>query len=170
MVDLEMVHSQVKDKDIVKEIRRKNVYALVSWFRDRKSVMYRIASAYCQSCSMDAVFKGAIINIFKNIKSLKGKEDFEYWAVDMFLDECRKACGQKDVATQYGPSFPDNDGDIIKYVRTLDGKEKDVVILKYHGGYSIREIALILKIPEGEVRHSLYTGIKNITERAGEKS
>jgi len=60
-------------------------------------------------------------------------------------------------------SFNDNDY-LVDALQKLDFKRRSVVVLKYYGGYTIKEIAVLMEIPEGTVRSNLHRGLEDMKE------
>ncbi|WP_243128935.1 sigma-70 family RNA polymerase sigma factor [Clostridium novyi] len=58
----------------------------------------------------------------------------------------------------------DTNIDLLNYINGLNDKYKDVIILKYFGDYSIKEISNILEIPEGTVKSRLNFSVKKLKE------
>ncbi|MGB9808528.1 MAG: RNA polymerase sigma factor, partial [Caldanaerobacter sp.] len=57
---------------------------------------------------------------------------------------------------------------LINSLYTLDPHYRTIIILKYYQEFSIKEIAKIMKLPEGTVKSRLHRGIKKLEEKLKE--
>jgi DNA-directed RNA polymerase specialized sigma subunit, sigma24 homolog len=155
----------VENKNIIREIRAGNVYAATNWIEERRDKLYRLVRVYADDNGLKDIFQKTLINMFDKIQGFKNENLFESWVVSLLLDECRKTAGLEASAAKVESNeiSCDNMDNTMEYIRSLSSVEKDIIALKYYGGYPTEDISVILNIPVDEVRHNLYIGLKNIT-------
>ena len=62
-------------------------------------------------------------------------------------------------AAAVGELFHD---DVAKVIATLPRRERDPIVLAYFGGHSYREVAAILKEPEGTIKSRIRVGLTRL--------
>ena len=65
------------------------------------------------------------------------------------------------LAASHATSAPSAGGeddsiDLRRAIRTLPNREREVIILRYYGGLSVRDVASLLKISEGSVKSAAF--------------
>lgn len=123
-----------------------------------KGRMYKIAYSYFSSESMavdavdEAVYKG-----YLKKKQLKQPEFFETWLIRILLNVCntqyrksQKQTGLDELPETITTSEIDNIP-LKEALRRLPSKYREIVLLKFFGGYTVSEIARLLDIPQGTV-------------------
>ena len=123
-----------------------------------KAKLFPVAMLYLNSSSMamdavdEAVYKG-----YRHIKQLKKPEFFDTWMTRILLNICYKE--QKRGKRFSTPYHGAEDTTQIQYdnlelktaIQLLPQKIKDVIILRYFSGYTLKEVAALLDIPQGTV-------------------
>lgn len=152
-------------KDVVEKIKKHNIFAVTEWIEGRKDKLYRIVQEYGPGPAREEIIEKSVIKIFQDIKELKDERLFETWAVSKILDECRKISAfQKETAASGEDEVScDNGENPVGSLKKMRGVEKDAVVLKYYGGYSIDDISKIMGITPDEARHDIYLGLKEIS-------
>lgn len=123
--------------------------------------LYRIGMGMLQNPQdcMDAV-QEAVIRAWVNLPRLRREEFFETWLTRILINEChniqnaRKKIVPLDVLPEQGACAGDNKP-LRDAVSALDETLRLPVLLYYMEGYKLREIAQILKLPEGTVKTRL---------------
>lgn len=123
-----------------------------------KGRMYKIAYSYFSSESMavdavdEAVYKG-----YLKKKQIKQPEFFETWLIRILLNVCntqyrknKKQTGLEELPETITTSEIDNIP-LKEALRRLPSKYREIVLLKFFGGYTVSEIARLLDIPQGTV-------------------
>ena len=126
--------------------------------------LYRIALGILHNeqdaadCLQEAVFRGWIKR-----RQLKNPESFRAWMVRITMTEAkniqRKAMRQKRIPliSASGPN-----GSVREALFAIPEKYRVPLILFYMEGYSTREIAEMLQIPEGRLRERMRAGREKI--------
>ena len=109
---------------------------------------------------MDAV-QEAVLKAWQNLDRLKNEQFLETWLTRILVNEChniQRAQGRiQPVDSLPEPAAPPQDANAPLHdaLMALPVKLRLPVILSYMEGYKIREIARILKIPDGTVKSRL---------------
>lgn len=136
---------------------------------ESKEMMYRIAVTLLKNeddC-MDAISQ-SIVNAFAKRDSLRKEEYARTWLIRILLNECY-AVLRKRKRTIMMEQLPDSMSDrskdyseLYEAVHQLPENMRICVELYYIEGYSIREIAKILKTTESSVKNRLLRARKSL--------
>jgi RNA polymerase sigma-70 factor (ECF subfamily) len=58
---------------------------------------------------------------------------------------------------------------VARALRTLDAEHRDVLVLRFYGGYSYEEIAKIVEAPLGTVKSRIFYAVKSCRETLQQK-
>lgn len=124
--------------------------------------MYRLAMSILKNTddAEDAVSE-AILTAYEHLSSLKKYDRFKAWIMTILVNVSKSILRKKkkvvlyDDAGLFEQSTEERTGEMWEAVLTLNEEYSKVVILYYYEGFSTREIAKILRIPEGTVKSRL---------------
>lgn len=123
--------------------------------------LYRISCGMLKNPQdrMDAV-QEAVTKAWANVDRLRREEYFETWLTRILINECHnlQSAGKNIVSLDKLPEQGACDGGnkpLRDALLALDMKLRLPVLLYYMEGYKLREIAQILRIPEGTVKTRL---------------
>ena len=134
--------------------------------------LYRISRAILGSDadSADAV-QQAVFRGWQMRRQLRDREKFRPWLMRILVNECRnlqrknmkqaRIMGALEMRARE-PEPPDRH--LSEAIGELPEKYRLPVLLHYMEGYSVREIAKILEIPEKRVTDQLYRARKKLEE------
>ena len=165
-----------KDKDAFKELYDKyGAYAL------------RVAAAVTGSAATaaDAV-QEAFIRVYYNLDKFDPDKPFEPWFYRILINECNRLTKKGSKVTYISDYIETNldvseedDYNFVEYeelyraIRSLNGKIRIPIILKYLRGFKETEIAQILGINLNTLKSRLYKGrqkLKRVLKDYGERS
>jgi len=63
----------------------------------------------------------------------------------------------------------ERDRSVARAIRTLDAEHRDVLVLRFYGGYSYEEIAKIVEAPLGTVKSRIFYAVKSCRETLQQK-
>ena len=139
-----------------KEYREKIESVYPALFRVALSILQNEQDA--ADCLQEAVFRGWI-----KLKQLKNPESFRAWMIRITITEAKNL--QRKAARQRN-SLPAPERTANTSLRgalfSIPEKYRVPLILFYIEGYSTREIAGMLKIPEGRTRERMRVGREKI--------
>jgi RNA polymerase sigma factor (sigma-70 family) len=123
-----------------------------------KDKLYRMAYAYlkCKAYALDAVDE-AIYKGYKNRLQIKEPEYFNTWITRIVINECLQILRKQKheiVLAKVPEQFVSEDFDSIILKDALHKLPKDlrnIIVLRYYGGYTIVDVADILHMPQGTV-------------------
>ena len=123
--------------------------------------LYRISCGMLFDANdrMDAV-QEAVVKAWANVHRLKNERYFETWLTRILINEChniqrlRKRIVPVDTVPER-PSSAGKDDEIREAVLSLEEEFRLPVMLHFMEGYKTREVAEILRIPEGTVKTRL---------------
>ena len=113
-----------------------------------------------EALALDAVSE-AVFRAFKNIKRLREPKFVETWFIRIIINVANDLYRrQKHEITM--KEVPEgiyhenhNEMEFSQMIESLQSELREIISLKYYSGYTLNEIAGILKIPEGTVKSRL---------------
>ena len=136
--------------------------------------MYCIARSYlrCEADCEDAL-QNALLRAWEKRSTLREERYFRTWLTRILINSCKETLRRQ---RRESPSadFPEaaapqgGDPALWESLRALDEKYRIIVVLHYRDGYSVREIASILRVPESTVKTRLFRArqqLKSLLER-----
>jgi len=129
--------------------------------------LYRVCRTILRSDAdcQDAV-QNAILQAWLHIQELRDEALFDRWLIRITINECKKLCRKNrphEPLNENTAAIKENDR-IWEIVHALEEKYRIPVELFYVEQYKTREIAQILRIPEGTVKRRLHTARKLLKE------
>lgn len=124
--------------------------------------MYRLAMSILKNTddAQDAVSE-TILTAYEHLSALKKSDSFRAWIMTILVNVSKKILRKRkrvvlyDDAGFFEQSTEERTSEMWEAVLTLNEEYSKVVILYYYEGFSTREIARILRIPEGTVKSRL---------------
>ena len=122
---------------------------------EMRARLYRTAVMYMgnEHAALDALDE-AVYKALRACKKLRQPEFFDTWMTRILINECRTQLRRRrselsfdelpETAAEQFDALP-----LKEAVRSLPREMRDVVILRYFSGYTLRETAQILDIPPG---------------------
>ncbi len=167
--------------ELVKKAKKGDEDAFYRLVESRKENIYKIAYSYVKNKedALDIVSE-AIYKAFTSIKGLKQPKYFNTWftriLINCAINQTKKnkkilpldnsiieEQGIRDVGISREESM-----DLYSAIDILEEKQKTIVILKYFEGFTLTEIAEILKCPLGTVKTRLNKALKDLRAKLGE--
>lgn len=136
-------------------------------------MIFRLAfSALKNEADADDVTQTVLLRLYETNKIFESEEHVKYWLVRVTVNACKKQWLSYGRKTENFEScantliFEDRQSaDLFEAVMALDEKYRVAIYLHYYEGYSIKEIAKILKIPQGTVGTRLDRARKKLKEQ-----
>jgi RNA polymerase sigma-70 factor, ECF subfamily len=66
-------------------------------------------------------------------------------------------------------AYPDQDVDVRSLITTLPPRLRDPFLLHYYGGFAVREVATLLRRPEGTIKADLFAARSRLKLALGER-
>lgn len=134
---------------------------------DSEEMLYKISMSMLKNekdCE-DAV-QTAILTAYEKLNTLKKEEYFKTWIVRILINICNKQLNTRNKIVDISDyqnvnpasNFSSEELEVRLAVESLPIKIRQVVVLYYTEGFSVKEIKSILKIPEGTVKSRLSKG------------
>lgn len=127
-----------------------------------ESTLYRVAKSMLGSeadCA-DAA-QNALLRAWEKQHTLRDTAYFKTWLTRILINECRAMLRQRarfvplEEEAAEGEIAPERDSGLYESVMGLDVKYRVPFVLYYIEGFRTREIASMLKLPEGTVKTRL---------------
>ena len=136
--------------------------------------MYCIARSYlrCEADCEDAL-QNALLRAWEKRNTLREERYFRTWLTRILINSCKETLRRQKRETP-AADLPEAaapqgaDPALWESLRALDEKYRIIVVLHYRDGYSVREIASILRVPESTVKTRLFRArqqLKSLLER-----
>ena len=159
------------DIETVRKAKQGYVNEIGQVILENIQTMYRVAFSILKTEDEinDAISNTTVI-VFEKIKTLKNEEFFKTWLTRILINECYKIYNQNkklvylDNVNQEKLTYNDQyvDYEIRNLVKNLDKDLRQIVILYYFEDFSVKEIAKIIRKPEGTVKSRLSRARKEL--------
>lgn len=134
---------------------------------DSEETLYKVSMSMLKNekdCE-DAV-QTAILTAYEKLNTLKNEEYFKTWLVRILINVCNKQLNGRnklvDISDYQNAAassgFSSEEFEVRLAVENLPLKIRQVVVLYYTEGFSVKDIKSILQIPEGTVKSRLSKG------------
>ena len=126
--------------------------------------LYRICKTILRSdADCEDAVQNAVFNAWKYIHTLRENDSFDGWMIRITINECKKLIRKRpdtqpldENLVSDGKTAGNNDA-LWEIIHALDEKYRIPVELHYVENYPVRQIARILRLPEGTVKRRLHT-------------
>lgn len=142
---------------------------LLQLVEQKSDIMYRLVyNMLNHSADTEDVVSTAVLKAWENRKKLYQSDKAGSWLIRVAMNEAsniyrsRKKLSITDSIPEQ--EIDENQDNIWDAVRKLKPRESKVVILYYYEGYSVKEIASILKIPTGTVKSRLSSARNHLKQ------
>ena len=142
---------------------------------DMKKTLYHVACGILRSeADREDAVQECICKAWEKRESLKSDAAFRAWVTRILVNECYDIC-RRSGKLVYMDELPESaapepeDPALREAVMALEEIYRMPILLFYVEGFSIREIAKILRVPEGTVKSRLFTGRGKLREVLGEE-
>lgn len=139
-----------------------------------RPTLYRICcmQLFCAADREDAI-QEAIFKAWRKRDSLREARYFNTWFIRILLNECHNLQKRQrrnlplEVAPEPSASF--EAPNLSWALQALEEKQRMCILLHHIEGYSVREVATMLKMSEGAVKQRLLRGRKRLKELLAEE-
>lgn len=134
---------------------------------EAENSMYRVAkSITVNEADCEDSVQQSILTAYDKLNSLRDDKYFKTWLIRILINECyriRRSRGSIVSFEDYMADVPVENGvdiELRESVFKLPQKMRTVIVLYYIEGYSIDEVAYMLRVPQGTVKSRLHKGRK----------
>lgn len=127
------------------------------------------------SADVDDVFQDVFIKYLNYEGEFKDAEHEKAWIIRVTMNAChdlfrgwfkQKVDLTEDIS-QFSIDTGSDSGELLEYVRKLEPKLRNVLYLHYYEGYTMKEVAEILKVNENTVSTWIRRGKMKLKEMIG---
>lgn len=143
---------------------------------DMKNTLYHIACGILRSeADREDAVQECICKAWEKRDSLKSDAAFRAWVTRILVNECYDICrrSSKLVVTDELPesTAPEDteSRELREMIMQMDEIYRMPILLFYVEGFSIKEVARILRVPEGTVKSRLHAGRGKLRIALGEE-
>lgn len=138
---------------------------------EEKDLMFRLAYNIMQNTAdSEDVVAESICKAWEKRDSLKNPAKLRNWMLRITVNLAKNTVLVRnrtklvESCQEYYKSEPEEETNIWELVRKLKEKESTVITLYYYRGFSVKEIAQILHVPEGTVKSRLSQARKHLKD------
>jgi len=159
---------------LIKKSKKGDIASFINLIKPKQEMIYKVAWSYLENnydvedCVVDTT-----ITAFDKLHQLKKIDSFYTWYMSILINKCRAYCRnkRKNIYLEdelYEPqdfaSYTNVEDRLIaeSIMSSLKGRNRDILVLKYLEGFTLREIGIIMKIPENTVKSMLYRTLKKL--------
>jgi RNA polymerase sigma-70 factor (ECF subfamily) len=163
---------KAKKESVITSIKNGDKEAFTFLIKEYEKTLYRVASRILSSKEdVEDAIQNTIIKAYENISSLKKEEYFKTWFIRILINESnsiirknRKLISIENIENEKTHLDSYENLDLSKAIDSLNEDLKMVTLLFYYEDIAQKDIAKILKIPEGTVRSRLTRARKELYE------
>lgn len=139
-----------------------------------EQTLYRVAKAILvNDCDCEDAVQEAILKGYSKLSTLRQEQFFQTWLVRILIRECYKILRSRPDTVSYSTELdgmPDSVGtsELYQAILQLPVNNRVVIVLLYIEGYSVAEIAKLLRVPQGTVKSRLARGRKLLQQELTE--
>ncbi len=136
-----------------------------------EKLLYRIAWSYLgNNADVEDAVQDALIKAWEKRNSLRDLKQFRPWMSRILTNQCKDLLRKRkkwnfypleDAAAQEAAS-PEPDAPVLEAVKKLKPEQGLLITLYYVDGYSVRELADALGIPESTVKTRMRSARKQL--------
>lgn len=166
--------------DIVKRAKNGETQALEQLIHMYEIKLYKTARTIldCEDDINEAI-QQTIILVYKNINQLKNEKSFGAWMFKILVNKCKDIWNQnsnrnnKILDLDENQDIPSTEKEDYSFVNDalnkLTDEYKEVTILYYYDGFSVKEISKILNLPQGTIKSRLSRARKKLEKIIGKE-
>lgn len=151
--------------DLIKQAQKGDGEAFIALMEENKQALYKAAKAILVNDEDVAdAMQDTVLAAYQNIARLKKPQYFKTWLTRILINKCcsiRKK-NLRCISTEVLPEQAETDKDIEAFsgdtLKDLSGNYRLVLNLYYGMGFSVKEIAGMLKLNENTVKTRLFRG------------
>ena len=126
--------------------------------------LYRVSyTQLSQSCDRDEAVQECLYKAWKKRHQLKDERYMQTWVIRILINECHNIQRKRnrefpleELPERVAPE--DADVELHDALFSLDEKLRLPIVLHYIEGFSIKEVAQILRLPQGTVKSRMLRG------------
>lgn len=146
-----------------------------------QDTLYRVSATILrQPCDREDAIQECIFKALRKRETLRDERYMQSWVIRILINECysihRRARWERPAERLPEPPpmpGPDADPEVFRVLFSLEEKMRLPMVLYYVEGYSVEEIAKIMRIPAGTVKSRLARARekmkKEMEKEAGEQ-
>ena len=141
--------------------------------KEKMGTLYRVCYALVpQHADREDAIQSALEKAFKKKDSLREPKYFETWLVRIVINECHNVTKRSSMFQLHADvperQVPDTADPLLHdALMSLDEAQRLPIVLHYMEGYSVEEIAKMLKLPTGTIKSRMKRArerLRNILE------
>lgn len=146
-----------------------------------QDTLYRVSATLLrQPCDREDAIQECIFKALRKRETLRDDRYMQSWVIRILINECysihRRARWERPSENLPEPPpmpGPDADHEVFRALFSLEEKMRLPMVLHYVEGYSVEEVARILRVPSGTVKSRLARSRekmkKELEKEAGEQ-
>ncbi|ETI67317.1 sigma-70 family RNA polymerase sigma factor [Neobacillus vireti] len=163
--------------NLISKAKKGDINAFQTLIHMDKEKLYKIAYVYLRN-EDDAleVFQETIYKAFESLSKLKNDEYFSTWMTRILINSAINLLRKKKQVVPINKEVLENISDtssfnsdvqidLLKAMEEIEEKYKTVLLLRYYQDYTVKQIASMLKCPEGTVKTNIRRGLDKLKEK-----
>ena len=155
-----------------------NKELFVQQIRQYMDMIFRLAFNCLKSqADADDVTQTVLLRLYETEKVFDNEDHLKHWLVRVTLNECKKhwrsPWNRTEEYENYVSTLVFDEpqySDLFEAIMGLDTKYRIVIYLYYYEGYSIEEIAGLLRLPRGTVGTRLKRAREQLKQKLSEEA
>ena len=159
-------------EDLLRRAREGDAEAFIRLIEQNKQSLYKVARGYfSETMDIEDALSETVLSCWEHLGQIRKPEYLKSWLIRVLINKCNdlKRRRSRTVPMDTLPEVPVSDPDpgnlgFESLVRCLPEAYRPVMILYYGEGFSVREIAALLKLPAGTVTSRLKRGRERLAD------
>lgn len=136
--------------------------------------LYRVAYTMLRNeADCEDAVQEALLRAWSRLGTLREDAFFETWLIRILINQCKSSFRKRPPDAALTADIPGPEPDrspVLEALESLPPKPRIAIELHYIEGYSIKECARMLGVPEGTVKWRLHQGRKRLARAIGEEA
>ena len=181
-----IIPGEVLEKELIKKCRHNNEAAFGELMQRYRKQLFSYLFRICGNrMAAEDIFQDTLIKVWKGLRSYNEQNKFSSWlfsiAHNAAMDYLRNSSIRKSSSLEESYELPDDNNPhknfeekesyqmIMDAVNELPDKQKNVFLLRQHGGMSFKEIATEMDQPLNTVLGHMHYAVSKIRKKLSEE-
>ena len=136
--------------------------------------LYRVARTMLRGeADCEDAVQEALLRAWAKLYTLRQEAYFETWLIRILINQCKLQTRKQPPAAELAETIPAREqggGELMEALLKLPEKPRVALELHYIEGYSVKECARMLGVPDGTVKWRLSRGRALLRQELGEEA
>lgn len=173
-------HAEIKEHILTRSREEVIIFIIDEYGEQIKRLIFTYVKNYAQT---DDLFQEFLMTVYSSIDQFKGKSSFLTWLYRIAINKCKDylrspihrffpikddiALSRSVDSTEQIVLEKERYEHIVRCMLSLPIKYREIIVLRFHHGFSIKEISEALNIGESTVKTRIMRGKEKLQKKLG---